>query len=42
LEVAVESGSEFIITYNLRDFVGIDKFGIAAIDPKTLLEQLGV
>ena len=41
LELAVESESEFIITYNLRDFVGIDKFGIQALTPKQFLQKLG-
>jgi len=42
LEVAVESGSQFIISYNQRDFAGIEKFGIEVISPKTLLERLGL
>lgn len=42
LEVAVESASQFIITHNLRDFAGLEKFGLKAITPQQLLEQLGV
>lgn len=42
LEVAVESASQFIITHNLRDFAGLEKFGLQAITPQQLLEQLGV
>ena len=28
LELAIESQSEFIVTYNKSDFIGVDKFGI--------------
>ena len=38
LELAVESQSEYIITYNIRHFKGIEKFGIRAITPKEFLE----
>lgn len=41
LELAVESESEFIITYNRRDFVGIETFGIKVLTPKELLQKLG-
>ena len=41
LELAVESGSQFIITYNLRDFAGVDRFGLQALSPKTFLDLLG-
>ena len=41
LEVAVESESEFIVTHNLRDFSGIEQFGLEAITPKQLLEKTG-
>ncbi|PKM37224.1 MAG: putative toxin-antitoxin system toxin component, PIN family [Gammaproteobacteria bacterium HGW-Gammaproteobacteria-10] len=41
LEVAVESASQFIITHNLRDFAGIEKFNLQAITPQQLLKQLG-
>ena len=40
LEVAVESESEFIIIHNIRDFVGIEQFGIEAITPRQLLEKI--
>lgn len=42
LEVAVESGSQFIISYNQRDFAGVEKFGIDVISPKAFLERLGI
>ena len=42
LEVAVESGSQHIVTYNKNDFKGIEKFGIEAITPKSFLKKMGV
>ena len=41
LELAIESASEFIITYNIKDFKGIEKFGIKAITPKDFLKLIG-
>jgi len=41
LELAVESQSDFIITYNLKDFKGIEKFGLKAITPKEFLKLIG-
>lgn len=41
LEVAVEAGCTHIITFNLRDFVGIDQFGLRAITPAQFLTMLG-
>lgn len=38
LELAVAAKSQFIITYNLRDFSNIQKFGIKAITPKRFFE----
>ena len=37
LEVAVESESDYIITFNLKDFKGCDKFGIKAITPQEFI-----
>lgn len=42
LEVAVESESKVIVTYNKRDFVGVDKFGIKVLTPKEFLEKRGL
>lgn len=42
LELAVESNSNFIITYNLKDFKNIEKFGLEAITPKIFLQKIGV
>src|SRR5678816_1556391 len=33
LEVAVEAGCEVIVTFNLRDFVGVEQFGLRALTP---------
>ncbi len=41
LELAVTARCDYIITYNLRDFRGIEKFGVHAITPAELLAQLG-
>lgn len=40
LELAVASNSEYIITFNQKDFVGADKFGIKTITPKEFLNIL--
>jgi len=42
LELAVESNCNSIITYNLKDFKNIKKFGLTAITPKIFLQQTGV
>lgn len=40
LEVAVASQTEIIVTHNIKDFNGIDNFGIRAITPKQLLKEI--
>lgn len=40
LELAVASGSRYIITHNLDDFANIDTFGIAAVTPGRFLRLL--
>jgi len=42
LEVAVESQSEHIITFNKKDFKGVEKFGIEVLTPKEFLIKRGV
>jgi len=42
LELAVESGCDYIVTHNIRDFVGIDKFKVKAITPQEFLRVIGV
>jgi hypothetical protein len=40
LELAVAAGVDKIITHNIKDFNGSLSFGIKAMKPKSLLEQL--
>jgi putative PIN family toxin of toxin-antitoxin system len=40
LELAVECGATHIVTHNLRDFVGIEQFGIMPIRPGDFLTIL--
>jgi len=42
LELAVAARCDYIITYNRRDFRGVEQFGIEVLGPRTFLEQLGV
>lgn len=42
LELAVTGGCDRVVTYNDRDFVGIDRFGIRAITPAAFLQEIGV
>jgi putative PIN family toxin of toxin-antitoxin system len=41
LELAVAAQSKFIVTFNIRDFVGVEQFGIRAITPNDFLEEIG-
>lgn len=41
LELAVESGCEYIVTHNIRDFSGSEKFGVKVITPQELLRAMG-
>jgi putative PIN family toxin of toxin-antitoxin system len=40
LELAIASGTKFIVTHNTKDFVGVEKFGIRPITPKELMEEI--
>jgi putative PIN family toxin of toxin-antitoxin system len=42
LELAYTSGSNFIISYNKKDFKGIERFGIKVLTPKEFLELLEI
>jgi putative PIN family toxin of toxin-antitoxin system len=42
LELAVSAGCEFIVTYNRRDFVGAEQFGVEVIAPSELLARIEV
>ena len=41
LELAVKASCEFIITYNARDFAGVEQFGLRTIDPGAFLQHIG-
>jgi putative PIN family toxin of toxin-antitoxin system len=41
LELAVESNCEYIVTFNSRDFGGIDAFGIESLRPIEFLRIIG-
>lgn len=41
LELAIAGNVDYIVTYNLSDFRGIDKFGIKAIVPHDFLKLIG-
>ena len=41
LEIAIASQSEYIVTYNKRDFVGAEEFGIKVVTPKEFLKEIG-
>lgn len=41
LELAVKAGCSFIVTYNKRDFVGSEDFGVQALTPAEFLASIG-
>jgi putative PIN family toxin of toxin-antitoxin system len=41
LELAVEAGCDFIVSYNKTDFAGVEQFGITVETPKEFLEHIG-
>lgn len=41
LELAVKAGCDFIVTYNTRDFAGVEQFGLRAIEPGAFLQHIG-
>lgn len=40
LELAVESGCDYIVTFNTGDFAGAGKFGVLAVRPQELFREL--
>ena len=42
LEVAAHAGCDRIVTFNTRDFVGSERFGIKAETPGAFLRSLGI
>ena len=41
LELAVNAGCKYIVTYNKRDFRGAEAFGIEVVTAKEFLEKIG-
>lgn len=41
LELAVESRADFLLTFNTRDFVGAERFGIQVVSPRQFLAIIG-
>lgn len=41
LELAVLAQCHYIITFNQKDFIGIEQFGLQAIGPKQFLQEIG-
>jgi putative PIN family toxin of toxin-antitoxin system len=41
LELAVAARCSHIVTYNRRDFVGAEQFGIKIVTPKEFLQEIG-
>jgi len=41
LELTIAARCSHIVTYNQRDFIGTEKFGVRTVTPKTLLEEIG-
>lgn len=42
LEVAVEAACDIVVTHNVRDFVGAERFGIRILTPGEFLKTIGV
>ena len=42
LELAVAAQCQSIVTFNRRDFAGVDKFGVSVVEPGPFLSGLGV
>ena len=40
LELAVAAGVRFVITHNLRNFAGVEQFGLEAVTPAQMLVRL--
>ena len=41
LELAVESRTDFLLTFNTKDFVGAERFGIRVTSPREFLAIIG-
>ena len=40
LEVAVKANCDYIVTYNKRDFQGVESFGLEVLQPGEFLKKL--
>ena len=40
-ELAVKAGCQSIITYNTRDFAGVEQFGLSLLEPSEFLRLIG-
>lgn len=40
-ELAVVAGCSRIVTYNSKDFAGVERFGVEVVTPRTFLDQMG-
>jgi putative PIN family toxin of toxin-antitoxin system len=40
LELAVAAGADFIVTHNVRDFAGAERFGVGILTPAGFLREL--
>ena len=41
LELAVKAGCDYILTYNKRDFVGVERFNLGVLDAGEFLLRIG-
>jgi putative PIN family toxin of toxin-antitoxin system len=41
LELAVEAECDFIVSYNKRDFAGVEKVGLRVLTPREFLREIG-
>ncbi len=42
LELAVSGQADAIVTYNQRDFLGSERFGIRVISPQELIKEISL
>ncbi len=41
LELAVAAQADFVVTHNLKDYAGVERFGLRAVSPRTFLSEIG-
>ncbi len=42
LEAAVAAGCTHIVTFNVKDFIGAERFGVKVVTPQAFLAEIGV